>query len=191
MKAINYLICAAALASGLGFSQSLLDQKPRSAGRLVSENIRFNQVLWWNGVHYQISAVSDEDEETITFQTDRGLLKVPWEKLPDQIKNAFQDARARDLKERAQTLQEADLAAKTAEKKDQGWQEISGLVVQTVNSSLLIDLDGQTILVRGAPAQADGDRVVAWVKPDGLFQYTTVMGATATVHAFKYESPPD
>lgn len=98
-----------------------------------------------------------------------------WEQTPQAVRAKLADARQAMLA--AESRKEADASA--------GIRELKGTVLGRTPEGFLAQSSGQVIHVIGATDLADGERFSTRVIEKGLYQYTSVAGALATVRQYR------
>jgi len=187
MRTIILIAITAGFASA-GFCQSMLDDKPPSAARLVSDRDNpFPQAgdvvradFIYMGTYFRgaevVGEVKDGLAQVVDLDNRKGTVAI--KDLPPALRKVALDRQAEDEAQASPTPN------------PNGEINTGAQVTQVIPDGLLISMGDHEILLRGYPdagSVADGDVVRFRALPDGVFQYTTALGTQATIHAYRCE----
>ena len=127
----------------------------------------------WQGVRYPNARVSmNADAESVTISTLATTpLELPWEKVPAWIQARLSPLRAKMLVK----LREA------AGQRDAGIEHRIGKVIGRTPKGFLVADRDLVFHVTGKTELTDGEVFAANLRRDGVYQYTSTVGALSTV----------
>ncbi len=145
-----------------------------TAGAQIVESVAVGDFLWM-GRYYKNATARLEGADFVRI----GGVKIPWEKAPANVKKGLTEAR----EERRKI--EVEMAARKA---DSAWREKSGIeyvtgkvIGPTPDGVLLMWHNGKIVHLRTKRRFADGSEPRLYGKPNGLYEYTTTLGAASRV----------
>ena len=181
MKFLIASLAAVSVMAADGFAQSLSTGAlgGSSGARTQRADVpdRYGQLLIgdfvWQGVRYPNAQVSmNADAESVTISTlATKPLELPWEKVPAWIQARLSPLRAKMLVK----LREA------AGQRDAGIETRIGNVIGRTPTGFLVADRVLVFHVTGKTELTDGELFHANLRRDGVYQYTSTVGALSTV----------